>query len=171
MAATVSMEEYLRTSYRPDVEYIDGELREKTTGEFTHGEAEGILGSWFLERRKEWQILCALNTRTQTSSHRVRLVHVVVVGEGSRERQQLTHPPLLTIEVLCTDDIPAELEARAADLESMGVRNIWLIDPYARTEKVWSAGKWRVSQSSRLRTVEGTMFLDLNWVWQQMEVI
>ena len=52
MAAMVSLEEYLRTSYRSDVEYIDGELREKRTGEFIHGEAEGILGPGFLSAGK-----------------------------------------------------------------------------------------------------------------------
>ena len=32
----VSMEEYLRTSYRPDCEYIDGELRERNVGQWEH---------------------------------------------------------------------------------------------------------------------------------------
>ena len=99
----------------------------------------------------------------------MRLVDVVVIGEGSRERQQLTVPPLLAIEVLCTDDINAELDARAADFEGMGVRNIWLIDPYARTGEIWRDGKWHRSQSSQLRAIEGIIFLDLNWIWQQMD--
>ncbi len=37
MATTkVSLEEYLNTSYRPDVEYIDGELQERNVGEIEH---------------------------------------------------------------------------------------------------------------------------------------
>jgi Uma2 family endonuclease len=32
----MSMEEYLRTSYRPDVNYIHGEIEERSLGEFEH---------------------------------------------------------------------------------------------------------------------------------------
>jgi hypothetical protein len=38
MATTtkVPVEEYLSSSYRPDVEYIDGEIQERNVGEIEH---------------------------------------------------------------------------------------------------------------------------------------
>ncbi len=38
MASTtqVPVSEYLKTSYRPDREYIDGELRERNVGKWEH---------------------------------------------------------------------------------------------------------------------------------------
>ena len=34
--AVVSIEEYLSTSYRPDCDYVDGEVRERNLGEYPH---------------------------------------------------------------------------------------------------------------------------------------
>jgi hypothetical protein len=34
----ISVEEYLKTSYRPDVDYVDGHIEERHPGEKTHGE-------------------------------------------------------------------------------------------------------------------------------------
>jgi Uma2 family endonuclease len=52
-ATTVSIEEYLRTNYHPDVEYIDGHLEEKPVVGFPHGEVQAILATWFRAHRKE----------------------------------------------------------------------------------------------------------------------
>ncbi len=32
----ISVEEYLHTVYRPDVEYVDGEIQERNVGEIEH---------------------------------------------------------------------------------------------------------------------------------------
>ena len=49
MAATtlVTLEEYLRTSYEPDQEYIDGELKEKPVVRWTHSRLQASLCMWF----------------------------------------------------------------------------------------------------------------------------
>lgn len=64
----VSLAKYLRTSYRPDSEWVDGLLRPKPGGEFQHGVVQGLLGSWFRQRRHEWGILVSLEVRTQVNS-------------------------------------------------------------------------------------------------------
>jgi hypothetical protein len=48
-----SLAEYLRTSYHPDRDYVDGEVQERNWGEFDHGLAQGFLGSWFYQYRQE----------------------------------------------------------------------------------------------------------------------
>ena len=48
----VSVEEYLHTSYRPDCDYVDGEIQDRLWGEFSHGRAMG-------------QILVHLSTRSE----------------------------------------------------------------------------------------------------------
>ena len=45
--AGISIEQYLSTSYTPDCEYLDGELKEKGGGEFSHGNMQAVLGAWF----------------------------------------------------------------------------------------------------------------------------
>jgi len=55
-AAGVSLDEYLRTSYDPDCEYVDGEVVERNLGERDHSKLQGALTSWFFVRRKELDI-------------------------------------------------------------------------------------------------------------------
>jgi len=46
----VSLDEYLNTSYEPEVEYVDGELVERNIGEWQHSQAHGNIV--FALRRK-----------------------------------------------------------------------------------------------------------------------
>ena len=39
----IFVEEYLKTTYRPDCDYIDGEVLERNVGEFKHGRLQGML--------------------------------------------------------------------------------------------------------------------------------
>ena len=39
----VPLEEYLRTSYRPDRDWIDGETKERNMGEQPHASVQGLL--------------------------------------------------------------------------------------------------------------------------------
>ena len=168
-AANVSIEEYLRTSYRPDVEYIEGELREKPAVGFAHGEIQGFLFNWFSQRYQEWNIRCAVDTRTQVSPERVRLPDVVVIAAKDRRKGALDRPPLIAIEVLSPTDTYQDLKARAANLQAMGVRNIWLIDEEARTVEVWESNAWHLKQTTRLEAVDLPIYLDLDWRWQQLD--
>jgi hypothetical protein len=36
----ISVQEYLGTSYRPDCDYVDGEVLERNLGEFEHASAQ-----------------------------------------------------------------------------------------------------------------------------------
>ena len=168
-AYRVSMEEYLRTSYRPDVEYINGELKGKSLVTPAHGKAQTLLGVWFWQHRHEWGIWAAVEARTQVDPDRVRLPDFVVVVRTNREKAALTQPPLAAIEVLSPTDSYKDLKARATDLASMGVQNVWLIDPEARTGEIWSVGEWQLSKTTQLRAVESPIFLDLEWLWEQMD--
>jgi Uma2 family endonuclease len=166
--ALVSIEEYLNTSYTPDVEYVDGELREKPLVGFPHGETQVILGTWFRSHRREWGIKVAVETRTQTSANHVRLPDVVVVSKQERSRGTLEAPPLIAIEVLSPTDTYAELKARAEDLARMGVANVWLIDPEKQTAEVWSGRSWTLVDGPKLQAVDSPMFVDLEWLWAEL---
>jgi hypothetical protein len=45
----LSIEEYLHTSYRPDVHFVDGEIEERNVGEFTHGTLHSLLSFFFMQ--------------------------------------------------------------------------------------------------------------------------
>ncbi len=46
----ISITEYLNTSYRPDREYVDGEVRERNVGKWEHARVQALLAAWFRER-------------------------------------------------------------------------------------------------------------------------
>ena len=168
-ALRVSLEEYLNTDYRPDVEYLDGELREKPVVQFAHSEIQGLLSAWFWQHRKEWHIKSGPEARTKVSAQHVRLPDMVVVSSATKERGALTIPPLVAIEVRSPDDTHKDLKDRAADLEQMGVENVWLIDEKARTAKIWRDGDWQLEKSARVQAVNSPIYLDLDWLWQQLD--
>ncbi len=43
----VSVEEYLRTSYRPDRDFVDGIVEERNLGEYEHSRLQGKLSGFF----------------------------------------------------------------------------------------------------------------------------
>ena len=168
-ASSLTTENYLDAEYRPDVEYLDGVPKPKTESGFRHGEAECLLGIWFTQYKQDWAIRCALNTRIRINSSRVRLIDVVVVSREVRERKELTVAPLVAIEILDNIDFYTDLKSRAADLQAMGVRNIWLVDPEMRTGEVWQHGSWLPKRTGRLQAVDSAIYLDLDWLWQRMD--
>jgi hypothetical protein len=50
----IPVSEYLNTTYRPDRDYVDGELKERNLGEKPHGLLQGILYIMFQNNRREW---------------------------------------------------------------------------------------------------------------------
>ncbi len=50
----VSVDEYLRTSYNPDCEYVDGVIEERNLGEYEHSVMQGFFTILFAMNRKTW---------------------------------------------------------------------------------------------------------------------
>src|ERR1700736_4171757 len=73
----ISVEEYLNTSYDPDVEYVDGVLVEHNVGDWLHSLVQSNL--IFALRRKYPHIYVMAELRSQTSSNRYRLSDVCVL--------------------------------------------------------------------------------------------
>lgn len=43
----ISVEEYLGTCYRPDREYLEGQVKERNLGEYNHARLESTLSHYF----------------------------------------------------------------------------------------------------------------------------
>lgn len=166
-APTISVDEYLRTSYRPDVEFIDGHLQEKPLGTWDHGRIQWLIAGWFLRHEREWGVQGALEVRTRVLDTRVRLPDLVVDWAGPHP-PVLVKAPLLAIEVLSPDDSYSSLKKRAKDYQAMGIRNIWLIDPETRTAEACEQAFW--VERERLE-VEGTgIYLDVPALFRALDL-
>ena len=49
----IPLREYLDSSYRPDRQYIDGELRERAVGESDHSRLQALLIGYLLNRESQ----------------------------------------------------------------------------------------------------------------------
>ena len=96
MATTthVPVEVYLRSSYEPDAEYVDGKIEERPMGEFDHASWQLAILRWFLQHEKEWGIRVLPELRVQVAATRYRVPDVTVLDRSRPIEQIITHPPL-----------------------------------------------------------------------------
>ena len=146
------LNQYLDTSYRPDREYVDGEIRERNVGKWEHERVQWLLAMWFGTHEKEWGIAGSTEQRVRVSQNRVRVPDLVVLAAAAQP-DVLTDPPLLVIEIFSPDDTYSDTQERAQDYRAMGVQTVWIIDPKTRTGRMCSGVEW--VESPRLE-VKGT---------------
>ena len=145
MATTtqIGLSEYLQTSYRPDREFVDGELQERNVGKTDHARVQAPLAIWFGSHENEWQIIVTTEQRVKVATDRVRIPEITLVRPGALNEDVLTAPPLCVIEILSPDDTYSRTWEKAQDYRKMGVENIWLIDPGTRSGQASTADGWR----------------------------
>ena len=137
MATTtaIPVEEYLRTTYHPDMEYVDGELKERNVGEHQHSRLQALVVGLLLprERQRKFRVLTEQRLRTSGKKHLYRIPDVCVMALPYRREPVLTTPPHLAIEITSPDDETADILAKVADYLRFGIPHIWIPDPYKRT--------------------------------------
>jgi Uma2 family endonuclease len=133
-ATAVSLSEYLQTDYRPDVDFIDGELEERNVGEWDHARLQALIERYLGSREAEWGILVVPEQRVQVSATRFRVLDIAVVA-ARPAGGVITEPPLLCIEILSPEDRATRVQTRIDDYLNMGVPCVWLVDP--ATRRAW----------------------------------
>jgi Uma2 family endonuclease len=127
----VPLTEYLETSYRPDCDYLDGELLERNVGEWDHSRLQMLLSRYLSNREKQWGILVVPEQRVQVKARRFRVPDILVLT-GPPTGPIIKEPPFLCIEILSPSDRRAEMQERIDDYLDFGVRYVWLIHPRKR---------------------------------------
>ena len=165
----ISVEEYLRSSYSPDREYIEGELRERNLGEFDHATLQHYLQFIFETNAQNWRITVRPELRLQVSEKRFRVPDVMVLRENQPWEQVIRQAPLLCIEVLSPEDRFGRVEEKVVDYLKMGVSTVWVIDPVERRGYQcagWPMEEW---QESMTLVVSGTSIaVDLAALFQRL---
>jgi Uma2 family endonuclease len=132
-SALVSVEEYLRSDWSPDREYVDGEIQERSLGEYDHASLQNYLLFLFQTNARLWQIKARPELRVQVAPQRFRVPDVTVLRADHPAEQIIVTPPLLCIEILSPDDRFGRMDQKITDYLQMGVRAVWVIDPLAKT--------------------------------------
>jgi Uma2 family endonuclease len=164
-----TVREYLRTSWSPDREFVDGRIEERNLGEKDHSIIQRFLTVLFAINRAEWGVEVFPELRTQTKARNFRVPDVLVVRVGENIDRYVTRPPLIAIEILSPEDTVRAMQGKAEEYRSFGVENIWIIDPEPRIAyRYTSAGLEEVRTGglsvpgTPIRVVLDEMFAELD---------
>jgi Uma2 family endonuclease len=170
MATTaVTVEEYLRTSYRPDREYVDGEVLERNLGEKEHSLLQVFMAAWFHNHRREWNIIVLTEQRVQAAKTKFRVPDVSLVRREDDFSRIVTEAPLLCIEILSPEDRMSRTSQSLEDYRRMGVKNIWMLDPEARQAWTYTATGLAPFEGDQLRVADSPIYLPLAELWAELD--
>jgi len=127
---SISVSEYLSTSYRPDRDFVDGRVEERNLGEHDHAAVQAALILWFGQHQNDWRIEVLPEQRMRISPTRYRVPDICLVSLDDPVEQILTKPPLACIEeILSPEDTLRRMQQRVDDYREFGLGNIWVLDP------------------------------------------
>ena len=127
----VPLEEYLRSSWSPDAEYIDGQVveRESTLGENDHSAWQDAICAWFRAQTVQAGIRVRPEFRVQIDSYCFLVPDVTLLDRSLPVEPIATHPPVAVFEILSPGDSLKRVMKKGGRYEKMGIRTILVIDP------------------------------------------
>ena len=144
--ATLSEEEYLRTSYSGvDREFRDGELMERSVPNFAHGRLAARLAAFFEFHRVARSVHSAVETRILLRPGRYVIPDVCVFWPEEPVSEIPECLPLLVVEVLSPDDRMSDVIAKLREYHDAGVPHVWLADPRLRCLYLYRNGLHEVT--------------------------
>ena len=163
--AHCTLAEYLDVDFRPDREFIEGEIRERNVGKTEHARVQALLAAWFANHEDEWGIEVGTEWRVGVAEDRVRVPDLAIVYAGPKP-DVLVDPPLLIIEILSPDDTYSDLQERAHDYRRMGVKTVWVVDPKTRSGRVCSGNDW--VEAERLEVKDTPLYVELPSIFRRI---
>jgi Uma2 family endonuclease len=148
-------EEYLRTVYRPDCDYVDGEVLERNLGEKEHSILQRTLVFLFLTNQEKWKTEVFPELRVRIRQGQYRVPDVTVLPAGLQWERILRAPALLFIEILSPEDRMSRIRERVDDYFALGTEHVWIVDPELRKAYVCSRTGFQEPESGIL-VIPGT---------------
>ena len=165
----VPLAEYLSTSYRPDCDYLEGEVKERALGERPHSLVQAYFVSVFRVNGREWKIWVQPEQRVQVRPERYRVPDICVLKRDEPFENIVTRPPLLCIEILSPADSLRELQERVNDYAAMGVEHIWTVDPTGRRAYIASPAGFVQPQGRELILAGTPIRISLNDLFAELD--
>ncbi len=142
-STAIPVKEYLNTTYRPDCDYVDGEVIQRNVGEFQHSTLQGILIRLLYERAGDLRFRVNPELRMRVHATRFRIPDICVTLKSQLPEPVLTKPPFLCIEVVSPDDRMSRVIERVKEYLAFGVEYIWVVDPESRTAYSYTQSEGR----------------------------
>lgn len=167
--ALMSIEQYLRTSFSPDVDFVCGEIQERNLGEFEHARLQTLLAGFFLQHEREWEILTIVEQRIRVKDDRVRISDIALIRRGTAREQVTVTAPLACIEILSPEDRISRAKVVLSDDRAMGVENVWLIDPIRRAVFTYDADGLHDAGEAPLRVAGTAISVDMQKIFEALD--
>src|SRR5260370_31208566 len=165
--ALVPVEEYLRTTYDPDCDYVDGEVLERNLGERDHSTLQTELIFYLRTRRKTWNIFVVAEQRVQVSPTRFRVPDICVcTGEGPKD-QIFRTPPFICIEILSPEDRWERMQEKIDDYLRFGALYVWVINPRDQRASSYTKDTSAEARDAVLRTENPSLSVPLPEIFEQ----
>ncbi len=166
----LTLDEYLRSSFHPDLEFVDDHVEEKHRGTIPHSLLQAELAFWFRSHQVEWAIRVLTEVRTRTSPQRVRLPDVAVVRDDNVLREQIrSTAPLIVIEILSPEDRWNRIIPRLDEFVAMGVEHVWILDPTDRAAYTYTSHGVKLVHETRLNLPDSPIHLDLPQIFSSLD--
>jgi len=138
IANLISEEEYLRTTYHPDCDFVDGVVLERNWGQFDHSTWQTLLAMLFLNNKIAWGVLGRVEQRLRVRPGKYRVPDFMALPlDYDRSQKIVAIAPLLCIEILSPNDTMPRIHQRCLDYYDLGVPETWIFDP--ETKQVFIA--------------------------------
>ena len=167
--ATLSMAEYLSSTWSPDCDFVDGHTEERNLGTFGHSSIVTALLWMLADKQEPWRALALPSLRIRVSPTRVRIPDVCVIGRGSPREKILTHPPLAVFEVLEEEDRFSATIEKLRDFQQFGVAYIWTIDPDRSTACHYVGGSLLKVQNGELAVPNTPIKIGLSEMFAELD--
>lgn len=165
-ATLVTVQEYLATCFRPDREYVDGEIQERNLGEQPHSRAQILLAAFLVQREAKWGIRALTEQRIQVSASRFRVPDVCVLHASASRDAIIQEAPILCVEILSSEDRVSRLNEKLRDYFQMGVRYVWVLDPQAKRAFCYTPGEMHEVLDGVLRAQDPNIEVPLAEVFE-----
>jgi Uma2 family endonuclease len=127
----VSLEQYLNTSYDPDVEYVDGVLVGRNVGTPSHSRLQTNVAALFVSLEQTYGFRAFVECRLRISAATGR--HRIPRRDGARtpytRGRVITDVPAIVVEIKSPDDTFDAIFEKCLEYASLGVPNIVVLDP------------------------------------------
>lgn len=168
-ATLVSVEEYLRTNYDPDVDYVDGVLEDRSVGDVDHASVQGEIPIYLRLRYGRQKFKAIPEARVRINATRYRIPDLCAFDGPLPGPGIIDSIPFACIEVLSPEDRLSRIRKRLDDFLARGVPNVWLIDPEVRREWICTNdGKTEV-HGHVLHSSDGRLELDLHEIYAAID--
>jgi len=164
-----TVREYLRTSWSPDREFVDGRIEERNLGEKEHSIIQRYLTFLFMLKRDEWGVEVFPELRTQTQTRRFRVPDVLVVRSNKKFDRYVTEPPLIAIEILSPEDTLRRMQEKASEYRGFGIENIWVIDPEPRLAYRYTSGGLEEVHNGELAVADTPIRVILSEMFSELD--